>query len=138
MRKVFVDTSAWIAIVLEGDLHHSEAESYFRGLVKGGAKVMTSNYVIDETLTRLLYDQSLRAAQKFYKKIKEASSKNRLMVFWIDEAIVDDAWNAFVKFAEHRLSFTDCTSYALVKRYRLDEIFAFDDDFAKVGLNLMP
>lgn len=138
MRKVFVDTSAWIGFVVEKDPCHQRAEEFFRVLIKEGGKIFTSNYVIDETLTRLLYDRGLKTARGFYRWVRKAANEGQLAVFWVDEAITDDAWGAFVKFAEHRLSFTDATSYALMKRYRLDEIFAFDDDFAKVGLNLQP
>jgi predicted nucleic acid-binding protein len=138
MRKVFVDTSAWIGFVVERDPCHQQAEGFFRALIEEGGKVFTSNYVIDETLTRLLYDRGLKVAREFYRWIKKAADEGRLAIFWIDEPITEQAWKAFIKFAEHKLSFTDATSYALMKRYRLDEIFAFDNDFAKIGLNLRP
>src|SRR4030067_1526572 len=99
MSRIFVDSGAWISFMLEGDLYHEAAVDFFREMESGGSGSFTSNYVVDETLTRLLYDQSLRAASEFYKKVKESVSRDKLTVFWIDASITSEAYGAFVKFA---------------------------------------
>lgn len=37
------------------------------------------------------------------------------------------------KYADKTFSFTDCTSFALMDRVEITEIFAFDDHFTQYG-----
>lgn len=137
-KKIFVDTSAWINFLLEGEPGHREAGAYMEKEIKKGAKLLTSNLVLVETATRLLYDHSLRVAQAFRRQVEEAEKQRRLAVLWVDEPVLHEAWEVFEKFAEHKLSLTDATSVVLMKRMKLSVIFAFDDDFRKVGLRMEP
>jgi predicted nucleic acid-binding protein len=42
------------------------------------------------------------------------------------------------KYADQRLSFTDCTTIALLEQLEIGQIFAFDEDFQKVGYHVVP
>ncbi len=47
----------------------------------------------------------------------------------------DAAWQLFVRYHDHVFSFTDCTSFALMRAMSLEEAFTFDrGDFATAGL----
>ncbi len=45
----------------------------------------------------------------------------------------DRAWDLFTRYDDKVLSFTDCTSFALLRERGLTEVFTFDSDFVKVG-----
>ncbi len=62
MRAVFVDTSGWLALVLRNDQYHQSATAYYQLLRSNKMPLVTSDYVLDETLTRLRYDAGLQTA----------------------------------------------------------------------------
>lgn len=52
----------------------------------------------------------------------------------VDETIFSQAKDALIRFCEHKISFTDCTSYVLFKKLALDEVFTLDSDFKKLNI----
>lgn len=53
---IFVDTGAWIALTDRSDRHHAEAVAIYKSLRQGRERFVTTDYVIDETVTRLRHD----------------------------------------------------------------------------------
>lgn len=49
-----------------------------------------------------------------------------------------DALRGFAKFADQRVSFTDCVSFALMRRHRIAKAFAFDQHFEYAGFTRWP
>ena len=135
---VFVDTSAWIAVAVKKDKNHQIAADYYKDLLKIPARLVTSNYVLAETYTRLRYDVSHQKILEFYGIILEACKENRLAVIWIDERLERDSWEIFKKYSDQMFSFVDCTSFAICKKIKVDQVFAFDDDFKIMGFLVKP
>jgi len=50
----------------------------------------------------------------------------------------DAAWTLFERYRDKTFSFTDCTSFALMQRLRLDAALALDGDFRSYGLQCVP
>jgi glutamate synthase domain-containing protein 3 len=48
------------------------------------------------------------------------------------------AWEIFQKYDDKVLSFTDCTSFAVMKRLEIDTAFAVDHDFQALGYIMVP
>ena len=49
------------------------------------------------------------------------------------------AWELFVRYADQRFSFTDCTSFALMRAIGIAEAFTFDRrDYAAAGFGVLP
>ncbi len=48
------------------------------------------------------------------------------------------AWTLFRNRSERRYSFTDCTSFALMRRLGIDAALALDEDFRAEGFRVMP
>ena len=99
------------------------------------AALVTSDYVLDEMLTRWLTTGRARRGLEFLDAILGSP---RYTVAFVDRRIFDLARGRAEAYQEHRLSFTDCTNVVLVREMRLDDIFAFDDGFSNVGLNVVP
>jgi predicted nucleic acid-binding protein len=55
MNKVFIDTGGWLAFMNKKDRYNKLAEEYFIKLRKENIPLITSNYIISETLTWLNY-----------------------------------------------------------------------------------
>lgn len=137
-QKVFIDTSAWISYSLSRQPKHSTIKNLIKKLIKEGTLVYTSNDVVDETVTRLIYDTNIKITQKFTDLINEGVVSHHLVQLWVDEEIQTAAFGLVQKFAEHKLSLTDATSIALIKKYHIDSVISLDSDFAKVGISTLP
>src|SRR3990167_693530 len=137
-KRVFIDTSAWIDFTLKGEKYHREIFDYLISEVKKGSKFFTSDYVLDETFTRLLTGQSFKSAKIFRDKIKALAKERQLLVLWTEEVRFDKSWALFEKFSEHKLSFTDVTIVSYVRDIKIDEILTLDKGFKKVGLTTKP
>lgn len=72
----FIDTGAWIALYERKDQHHKDACSIFKELQWQRERLYTTDYVIDETVTRLRYDAGHWAAVEFLDAIEGAEEKN--------------------------------------------------------------
>src|SRR5688572_1389292 len=47
------------------------------------------------------------------------------------------AWTLFKERPDKHYSFTDCTSFALMRRLRLTDALALDDDFGREGFEVL-
>ena len=55
--------------------------------------------------------------------------KSRTIILRITEEIGEAAKAIFRQFEDKRLSFTDCSSFALINHFGIDAVFAFDEHF---------
>lgn len=132
--KVFVDTSAFVALHDRSDQKHGQAKGFFDNLTTAD-RLFTSNYIVDETITRLRYVTGHAAAVTFADHF---FASKIFSIFYIDEEMEKQALKVLKKFRDKKLSFTDCASMALVHDSGLDAIFAFDDDFRAAGFRTVP
>lgn len=132
--KLLIDTGAFLALKDRSDRHHAAARRFFEGL---GARdrLLTTNYVVDETITRLRYTRGHKDALSFAESIL----RTRLIeVLYVDAGLEGEALARFRRYSDQKLSFTDCVTIAAAQAQRADAVFAFDDDFRKVGLRTLP
>jgi len=138
MNRLFVDTSAWDALADKGDQHHLNAIR-FSDEIAGRCKLVTSNYVLDELFTLLLLNLGYSPTIAYKEKLDILMAEHVLDVIWIDEVIAMEAWEEFERYnVDKRWSFTDCTSYAVMKRLSISEVFAFDHHFEQMGFIRLP
>ena len=120
------------------DRHHKVAAAYYRKLSKAKARLVTSNYVLSETYTRVRYDDGHAKTMRFNALIQEAIKAGRLNLEWVTPAIHKEAWSIFEKYEDQDFSFVDCTSFVIAKRLGVKEAFGFDDHFKTMGFILKP
>lgn len=136
--KIFVDTSAFLALFIEKDFHHEIALKKNREYKQQGALLVMSDYIYDELLTRIIYDFGKAQTEKAIKVIDETLAAQDLKLLRVDEIVFNKAREILLKFAEHKISFTDATSYVFCKEFKIDEVFSLDEDFKKMGLSVSP
>ena len=131
---IFVDSGAWIALMNRRDQHHNDAVETFNNLVQQKTQLLTTDYVIAETANRLR-DNHLVAVQ-FLDLIKSSKATGALTVVKIDSVLFQEAEELFRQYDTARLSFTDCTSFAVCQQHYISEAFAFDQHFPMMGITL--
>jgi predicted nucleic acid-binding protein len=135
---VFVDTGAWIALGSERDGHHRAARSHLASLLEHRTPLLTTNYVVAETATRLRYGEGLQSAMQFRKTLDRTAARGQLRLIWIDPRLEAEGWEILRRYADVRLSLTDATSAAAARHRRVDEVFGFDQDFVALGFRVGP
>ncbi|MFQ5739238.1 MAG: type II toxin-antitoxin system VapC family toxin [Acidobacteriota bacterium] len=132
MKKVFVDTGAWYALVDGRDPDH---KSIVQALRRDRGLLLTSNYVFDEAITLLRYRCSHRSAQRLGEALRGGALAQIVRVSTGDE---EQAWTTFVRYGDKTLSFTDCTSFAVMRRLKLRKVIGLDRDFRRMGFQQFP
>lgn len=127
MQRLFVDTSAWFAFTNRADPDHKSVAALLNAF-KG--RLVTSNFVFDETVTLCLYRLGHAAAERVGQVLRDSSQVDLVRVAPEDET---SAWQLFRERRDKQYSFTDCTSFALMRRLDLKTAAALDDDFAGEG-----
>ncbi len=126
MDFVFVDTSAWYALANERDVNHSLARQF----LDENRRLVTTNFIIDETITLILIRVGHRQALSVGEQLWEGQLASIVRVTRDDEQV---AWQLFKQYDDKTFSFTDCTSFAVMSRLKLRHAFTFDADFAQTG-----
>jgi hypothetical protein len=130
MRRVFVDTSAFIALLDPRDDCHDQAVQVEHSLSIQAARLVTTNFVLDETYTGLRSKIQHSAILRFRDSVRQS---RQLSVVRITEAIEDQAWEIFARYDDKDFSFTDCTSFAVMRQLGITTAFAFDEHFEQFG-----
>ena len=136
--KLFIDTGPLVARTYRPDPRHRESVDVFRRISDRTLPyrlLFTSNYVVDETLTRLLYEAGHPAAVQGLRLVRGSTVLRTVHVTEDDERRADEV---FLKYTDHRISYTDCTSVAVMERLGIDTVFSFDRDFETMGLSRIP
>ena len=123
--KVFIDTSAFCALAIPKDQFNSAAKTIHKQILNKKAHIYSSNYVLDEVYTLLKTRSSHTISVRFMDEIQ----KSHMIILRVTEDIEDAAKAIFRKFVDKRLSFTDCTSFALINHFHIEAAFAFDEHF---------
>ena len=137
-RKVFVDTGGWYAVASEDDRYHEVGTLYYLDLLDEGAYLLTSDYILDESLTRLRYDFGHALALTFWQRMDRAQRDGFLTILRVDERVWQAAMAIFQKYDDQDFSFTDCTSFVLARAHGVDEVFTFDRHFLMFGFTIKP
>ncbi|MFZ4700496.1 MAG: type II toxin-antitoxin system VapC family toxin [Candidatus Methylumidiphilus sp.] len=132
MERAFVDTSAWFAYVNRSDPNHAQVRNIFRSFPN---RLVTSNYVFDETVTLCLYRLGHQVAVKVGEILLDPSVVENVRLTVDDER---HAWRLFIARSDKTYSYTDCTSFVLMRRLGLRLAIALDADFQKEGFSILP
>jgi predicted nucleic acid-binding protein len=128
--SVFVDTSALYALLDEADARHAQASDVLRRLV--GRELVTHAFVVVETCAlvgrRLPWEASERLIDGLLPVID---------VVPVDDDLHRAAMVAYRRSASARVSLVDHASFALMRSLGIGRAFAFDDDFAREGFELV-
>jgi uncharacterized protein len=133
--NLFVDSSGWIALFDSNDKYYQLASKAMNTLQGKVVNFLTSDYVIDESLTYLRKKTGHRVATHFGQWILAAQ---HIKFIRVDEAVWQAAWEMFQVYDDKEWAFTDCTSFVLMRQLRLWQAFSFDQHFVQAGFQLWP
>jgi predicted nucleic acid-binding protein len=125
----FIDTSFLIALFRRRERHHQAAARLW---ADNDEPLMTTVGVCGETWTFLRRKEHHAGAVAAIDAIRRSPS---ITVTDVDANVVAAAWRWLRRHDEHPYSFVDATSFELMRRRRIREVLAFDDDFTRAGFH---
>jgi predicted nucleic acid-binding protein len=124
---IFVDTGAWFASIVPSDHDHTAAASW---LSQNTEPLLTTDYVVDETLTLLQRRGEISRARSLGEQLFNGTLAT---IYYVTEADIAQAWETFYHFTDKEWSFTDCASKVIIEKLNLPRAFAFDHHFRQFG-----
>ncbi|WP_248910508.1 type II toxin-antitoxin system VapC family toxin [Halocatena marina] len=137
-HPLFIDTSAFFARFNDQDDHHQQATAVFDGISSGNLAyrpLYTSGYVLSELATLTLRKDTHAGAVEALHRV--ADSPN-ITVLHPDATAFAAIRHEFGRYSDHQISFVDQSSAVLAREHDITRIFAFDSDFATLGLTRVP
>lgn len=130
---VFIDTAAFLAVLNANDRFHQPARQAWKELLSSDSILLSSNYVILETIALLQHRFGIEAVRLFESDILPI-----LEIIWVDGTIHRQGMSALLV-ANHRdLSLVDCTSIEIMRQMGLSTAFTFDPHFREQGFEVLP
>ncbi len=105
------------------------------GWLEQGGILVTSNYVLDETLTLIRMRIGSEAAAKWCTMISDSPRCN---VEWITPERMEKAVQWFFSWRDQSFSFTDCTSFVVMKELGIEDVSTGDRHFSTAGFRIHP
>jgi uncharacterized protein len=135
VKALFVDTAGWMACADAADAAHTRCRAARDGALEAGQTLVTTDFVVDETLTLLRLRLSLSAAETWWQQIDRSS---RLRWERIDSDRFERARLMFFQYRDKGFSFTDCTSFVVMREARLTHALTTDGHFRQAGFQIVP
>jgi hypothetical protein len=131
--KLFIDTEAFIALTDADDRNHKAAAAFYRNEKEKGTRFVTTNFVVCETLNYIRARMTHDIAVLFRESLRKSGF---IEIVTVTPAIEDAAFTIFKQYTDKDFSFTDCTSFSIMRVLKLKNAFAFDrhfDQFEGIG-----
>lgn len=133
-RDAFVDTSGLYALVDKRDGQHVRARAAVEKLVRGGRKLVVTDYVVAETVTLARARGGANVALRALDLVEQSAG---IRIEWIGTERFDATKKFIRKHADHSYSFTDCSSFVVMRELRLEQALTSDAHFAEAGFQTL-
>ncbi len=133
--NLFVDTSAWFALIDKSDQNHKRARNFLNQLREVPVLFHLTDYIVDETTTLLRVKISHRQAVAFLDYLNASPHVIRTHV---SPDMLAAAEDLFRRYQDKQWSYTDCVSFAYMDNEGVQEAFSFDGNFREYGKQVHP
>lgn len=130
---IFVDTSAFYALIDADDANHRRAEKSWNDILDPEHTLFTSNYVLLECFALMQHRLGLEAVRDFQEDVLPVIS-----IEWVEEPVHRAGISALLAAAKRKLSLVDCVSFEIMRMLGAKTAFAFDSHFIEQGLTCIP
>jgi predicted nucleic acid-binding protein len=132
---IFIDTGAFFASKVKNDVNYPSAVEIEHQIKEGKyGKMITTNYILDELVTllrgRVSHDETIQIGETIRK------SPN-IRIIWILEALEAASWKLFKEHHDKTYSFTDCTSFVVMRSLGMNIAFSYDSHFKQAGFQII-
>jgi predicted nucleic acid-binding protein len=138
VRRLFVDTWGWLVLANDRDPSFKSVSRIRTGARGQIGAWVTTDYVLDETTTRLFMSTPFAKARRFLEGIFEASRQGLLDIEHVTPDRFTSAWRLRLRYRDKpRISFTDLTSFVVMRELGLQHVLSGDGHFEHIGLGFI-
>ena len=130
---VFVDTSAFYAVLDKDDENHVRGRDIWFRLLEQEQVLLTTNYVLIETCAILQSRLGIAALRGFHEDVAPV-----IQTVWIPERLHKSGVEAALAASRKRFSVVDCISFQAMREEGVQAAFCFDRHFAEQGFQILP
>ena len=130
---VYVDTSAIMSILYEGDVNHAKAIETWVNMAREETELVCNNYVFVETFSLLQRRYGMDKARALQERIAPL-----LDIDWLNPEQHETATSNVLTANRRSLSLVDCSSFETMRRLRIETVFTFDEHFKEQGFIVIP
>jgi len=132
VKTLFVDTSAWYDLLFSGAPAHTEIVALMR---RPDLRFVTSTYVLAELSALLVVRSGHAIAARAGAHIRSSAE---VTVEHPDAAEELRAWSLFLERPDKRYTLTDCLSFVMMRRLKIDTALSTDGHFHQEGFVTVP
>ena len=133
-HEVFVDTSGLYALVDKKDAYHPAARTVVERVLRAGRRLVATDYVLAEAVNLANARAGSRVAVRVLDLIEQSAG---IRIEWIGTSRFDLTKAFFRKHADHEYSFTDCTSFVVMRELKLSQALTTDKHFSQAGFETL-
>ena len=130
---VFIDTSAFFAILDGDDAFADRATVTLSALRAQAVSLMTHEYVVIEAVSLVQSRLGMSAVRRFVDDLLPL-----VEITWVDPVLHHQARETMLSVGRRGISIVDWTSFAVMRRLGIATAFTFDADFAAQGFEVIP
>ena len=130
---IFIDTSAFIAILNAKDQNHQTAKEKWLELFHTNEELYTNNYIVLESISLI----QRRHGLAFVKKL-QYNLLGFVKTDWVNKENHTQALGTVFEKNRRHLSLVDTSAFATMRRLGISKVFTFDKHFAEQGFDLIP
>ena len=134
MKPVFIDTMGWYCLFDRGEAKHDEARAIMVELGRARTPLVTSDYVVDETATLLVARRAGGLLGEFFELIEHSAA---LTLTPIGPGRFREACGYLLKHREQGYSFTDVTSFIVMRELGMADALTDDLHFEEAGFGCL-
>ena len=132
---LFVDTWGWLVLANDRDPSFAAVVQLRRQSAESGQLWVTTDYILDETITRLFAAMPLPKAQTFCDAIFYSQKLGLAVLEPITAERFQRAYKMRLRFRDKpRISFTDLTSFTVMRELGICRVLTADAHFPQAGL----
>lgn len=131
--RVFIDTSAFYALLDRDDENHQRAKRAWPSVFIGTNTLVTSNYVLVETIALLQHRLGMEAVRGLQEEILPLVN-----IEFVTSEIHRPSISALLSASRRNLSLVDCASFEVMRALGIKTVFAFDPHFTEQGFSVIP
>lgn len=132
--RVFIDASAYVALLRENDTNHTAAVAIHSTLQQQRAQFVTTYFVVAEAHALLLRYLGISTAHRFLQNL-DASQITTVAHVTPDD--ITAAKMLLYRYADKDFSLADAISFIVMARLGVQTAFTFDGHFRQYGLRVL-
>lgn len=131
-RKVFLDTSYAIALIVNNDINHSNASLLSKKLFQQKIQTITTELILIEIADSLSKIKFRHESIGTTDKLRQISQ-----IVEIEKIILQQAWSLYKSRTDKEWSLTDCYSFIVMKKYGIKQALTTDKHFEQAGFEIL-